>query len=178
MRKAQLEIMGLAIIVIIIIFGILVSLMFFKPKESTLKTDVTDSTLASNMLSMILRTTLDCKDIDLESLLQDCAEGVSNKEYCGDNDPFDRDPCGKVFKIINESILTKTLDVWKKQYTFRATVLGAPNRQLTEITNTPIVNGKASCGTSSKKYTSIIFKAQPLALKDGRTMEISLDICR
>jgi len=51
-------------------------------------------------------------------------------------------------------------------------VLGSPNTQLTEISNT------AGCGTGSKKYASIISKAQPIALKDGRTMEISLDICR
>ena len=173
MRKAQMEIMGLAIIVVIIIFGILLSLIFFKPADSSLKTDVTDSTLASNMLSMILKTTLDCKDLELESLLQDCAEGASNKEYCNVND---RDPCAKVEGIIRDDLLKKTLDVWKKQYTFRAAVIGSGG--LMDITNTPIVNGKPSCDIGSKKYPSIISEAYRIPLKDGRTMEITMVICR
>jgi hypothetical protein len=177
-KRSQMEIMGLAIIVIIIIFGVLLSLIFFKPQDSSLKTDITDSTLASNTLNVILKTTLDCKDIELKNLLQDCAEDVRNKEYCNSTDKL---PCAKVEKIINESILKNTLVVWKKQYTFRATVLETPpnpSTQLMQITNTAVVNGKAACYLGSKKYTTVISESYPIPLKDGKTMEITLDICR
>lgn len=174
MRKGQLEIMGLAIIIVIIIFGILLSLIFLRPKESSLKPDLTDSTLASNMIDVILKTTLDCKDIELKSLLQDCAEGVVNKEYCS---ATDKDSCGKVTRIINESILQKTLDIWKKKYTFRASVIGG-QEDLIEITNTPIVNGKIACDQDSQKYLTIISESYHLPLGNGKTMEITLYICR
>jgi len=173
-RKSQMEIMGLAIIVVIIIFGILLSLMFLKPRDSSIKLDLTDSTLASNMLNVILKTTLYCKDIELKNLLQDCAEGSKNKVYC--NSSENNDPCFMVKGIINESILTKTLDVWKKQYTFRAKVIGGD--ELMMITNTAIAGGKASCDKSSRKYASIISESYPVPLRDGKTMEITLDICR
>jgi hypothetical protein len=177
-RKGQFEIMGLAIIVVIIAFAVLLSLRFIKPSQTTdLKKDVTDSTLASNMLNVILKTTLECKDIDLKSLLQDCAEGVKNKEYCK---PGDNDPCGKVKAIINESILRKTLDVWKKDYTFRATVIGASQPIFPAITNTPILASGPTCDLKQlgKKYTSVISESFPIPLKNGRLMEISLSICR
>jgi hypothetical protein len=177
-RKGQFEIMGLAIIVVIIAFAILLSLRFLKPSETTdLKKDITDSTLASNMLNVILKTTLKCKDIDLKSLLQDCAEGVKNKEYCA---PGDNDPCGKVKGIINDSILRKTLDVWKKDYTFKATVVGASEPIFPIITNTPTLASGPTCDKKQlgKKYTSVISESFPIPLKNGRLMEISLDICR
>jgi hypothetical protein len=177
-RKGQFEIMGLAIIVVIIAFAILLSLRFIKPSETAdLKKDVTDSTLASNMLNVILKTTLKCKDIDLKSLLQDCAEGVRNKEYCA---PGDNEPCGKVMAIINESILRKTLDVWKKEYTFRASVVGASQPIFPPITNTAILASGPTCDKKQlgKKYMSVISESFPIPLKNGRLMEISLDICR
>jgi hypothetical protein len=177
-RRGQFEIMGLAIIVVIIAFAILLSLRFIKPSQTTdLKKDVTDSTLASNTLTVILKTTLDCKDIDLKSLLQDCAEGVTNKEYCT---PDDNDPCGKVKDIINKSILQKTLDVWKKDYTFSATVVGASQPIFPPITNTPILASGPTCGITQlgKRYTSVISELFPVSLKNGRLMEISLSICR
>jgi hypothetical protein len=172
MRKSQTEIMGLAIIFVIIIFGIMISLIFLRPKESS-EPDIEDSTLASNMLNVILKTTLDCKDIELKNLLQDCAEGTQNREYCGAND---NKPCEKVTKIINESLLQKTLGEWNKKYTFQAEVIGGS--ELITITNTPMLGTQPACNRDTARYENVIYEAYPVPLKNGRTMEISLVICR
>lgn len=172
MRKSQTEIMGLAIIFVIIIFGILLSMVLLKPKESV-RPDIMDSTLASNMLNVILKTTLECKDIDLKTLLQDCAEGTTNKAYCSPTDIY---PCPKVTKIINESLLQKTLDVWKKEYTFQAKVIGY-DEDLITITNTEMIGDTPKCYQDTTRYDTVIYESYPVPLRDGKTMEITLSIC-
>lgn len=172
MKKSQTEIMGLAIIVVIIIFGVLLALIFFKPSQS-IKADITDSTLASSMLTVIAETTLDCKQTELISLLQDCAENVENKQYCN---AADTDACGKVIGIINESILQKTLEVWNKKYSFIAEVEGED--PFIVLTNTKIIDEEPACMFGSENYENIIYESNQYMLNTGDKMEISISICK
>ncbi len=168
-RKSQMEVMGLAIIVVIVIIGILLSLRFMKSSTvDETESDFTDSTLASNMLNVMLKTDLDCsgKDLEMSNLLQDCAEDVKNKDYCyvGDSDP-----CAKAQGII-EFLLEETLVEMKKDYYFEAKLYDDVKISLpAEPTCTSESVGKA--------YSTRISESYPLPTKKG-TMEISLAICR
>lgn len=73
-NKTQMEIMGLAIIVILVAMAMLFVVQFIVLKEPTeLKKTYTYSELAANTLNAMLKTTTACKDQDITRLLQDCA---------------------------------------------------------------------------------------------------------
>ena len=161
-KKAQMEIMGLAIIILLTAIGLLFAFKFMatKPKNE-LRQDFVDTKLASNMLNVILKTTLDCKDIEIKNLYQDCAEGIANIDYCGTNDP-----CNKASEVV-EDILDNTLKKWERSYHFTAT-LGS-NPPVTDISNKDCT--KENIGTSLESET------YPIPTDRG-TMLIRLDICR
>ncbi len=82
MKKAQMEIMGLAIIVILLSLGLLFVIRFvvLKPTED-MKQNYETSELAANFLNALLDTHApNCHDIKFSALYQDC---VNNKAYGG-----------------------------------------------------------------------------------------------
>ena len=115
------------------------------------------------MLNVILKTTLDCKDIEIKNLYQDCAEGITNIDYCGDNDP-----CHKA-SVVVEDILNKTLKKWKKSYTFNASIGGSVKTLISNKDCTPAAIGI--------KYAFLESETYPIPTDKG-TMLIKLDICR
>jgi hypothetical protein len=73
-KKSQFEILGLAIVIILITLGILFVIRFVVLKEpSKLRYDYTRTEMASNMLNTLLRTDTDCKRKSMTELFQDCA---------------------------------------------------------------------------------------------------------
>ncbi len=111
-RKAQMEIMGLAIIFILVIFGVLFAVRFVITKpQSDVRKEYQQSILAAAMLSGIRGTTSDCKGVTVEQLLQDCA--AEKKLSC----PPNLDSCQKAKNVI-EILLRETLYEWKKAYNF------------------------------------------------------------
>lgn len=109
--KGQMEIMGLAIIVILVILGVLfaVSIMLKPPSET--ERVVRESTIANNFISTYLDTVTDCFDSSMRDLLKDCALGAAIQ--CPDG----RDSCGKV-DLVTNAVLDSTLNTWKKKYRF------------------------------------------------------------
>lgn len=164
MKKAQTEIMGLAIIILFIMLGLLFvfRLMNANPSDN-LRTEYVDSKMASNVLTVILKTTLECKNLDVKSLYQDCAEGVNYLDYCGETNP-----CIKAKSIV-EQILDNTLKKWERPYRFTATIGGT---EKTLITN--LGCNETNIGTRYRKLES---KTYPIPTDVG-TMLIKLDICR
>ncbi|MBI4439386.1 hypothetical protein HY638_00270 [Candidatus Woesearchaeota archaeon] len=79
MKKSQMEIMGLTIIVVILAFVMLFVVSFvMKPSEDT-KTDKIQAKLASSVMSTLLKTTaVDCKKFTLGELVKDCREGMGS----------------------------------------------------------------------------------------------------
>lgn len=110
-RKAQMEILGLMIVIILIIMGILFAVRFVitKPASET-KQEYTRSQLTSNFgIALLQATTEDCRGIDMTELLTDCSE-------------FESITCGngkRSCDYANESILyilENTLDPWRVKY--------------------------------------------------------------
>lgn len=163
-KKSQAEIMGLALVIMLIVVGIVFVFKFMDTgSEDSLRQDFVDSKLASNMINVILKTTLDCKNIEIKNLYQDCARGVSHLDYCGEPNP-----CVKAELVVQE-ILNKTLDKWKRNYRFTATING--------VVKTEIANNDCHPENIGTKYRKLESETYPIPTDEG-TMMIRLDICR
>ena len=104
MKKAQTEIMGLAIVVILIIIGMTFVIRFMLAKEPVdIKAEFTRAEIASNTLNTLLKTvSKDCNGLSMTELLQDC--GQSQSIFCNG-----QRSCIYVEEATQE-IFSKTLD--------------------------------------------------------------------
>ena len=105
MRKAQTEIMGLAIIIILIIVAVAFLIrfnMFQDPPDP--KKRFTQAELASNTLNTFLETTAKDCELSMSELLQNCGEG-GGITCNGDTS------CDYVEETAKK-IFLKTLDLW------------------------------------------------------------------
>jgi hypothetical protein len=116
-KKGQMEIMGLAIVVVLLVLGMLFAVRFILFKEApTYRKEYTETQLAANMLNTILNTNvdIDCSNIAIGELLQDASK-VNPDITCINGDPSD--------VYVNNSIhdlLTGINLTLKKDYYFKA----------------------------------------------------------
>ena len=82
-KRAQTEILGLAIIVVFIAIGMLFVIKFSlnKPDEST-REQFIRSELAANILNSMVDAHTSCRNLDFAALLKDCAENNPGKIRC------------------------------------------------------------------------------------------------
>ncbi|MBR9706308.1 hypothetical protein GOV14_04685 [Candidatus Pacearchaeota archaeon] len=140
-KKGQMEIMGLAIVIMLLIVGMLFVVRFVITKEPEgYKKEFTQSQLASNMLNTLLKTNTDCPDLTITELLQDCGHNPDNPAItCSNNGK-------KSCQFVEDTakyIFNQTLDEWNINYHFTVYFeednpiieLGStcPNDQKTEI---------------------------------------------
>ncbi len=117
MRKmAQMEILGLAIVVVLLTLVALISLRFFATKQpSTIRKEFVESALAESFLNTLMKTSTGCKKTDFEELLQDCA--TMNAIQCGNEDS-----CSYAKENITV-ILEDSLGEQQKYYNFSVNTL-------------------------------------------------------
>ena len=158
-KKSQMEILGLAIVVVILLVGIAIFAKIRQNKQPDSRNDFISSELASNMINTFLKTSAkDCSQLTMSELLYDCARGT--ELIC--NDAANSNSCDYV-KLTADDIFQKTFDKWKIKYEFLA---------YTDI-NSPLV--KVNSGEPCKgEKTSKTF---PLPVVTGN-MFVKLDICR
>lgn len=152
-KKAQMEIMGLALIIVLLTLGILFVVQFMVPKEEerSIAQSYAETQLAANILNSILKSTAeDCNNQVLTTLFQDCASGASI--VCNDG----TSSCYYINKTV-EYILNETLVVWNKDFWFTAS-------------KTPVVFGESCRG--ERESTQIPIQT------DAGTMIVRVDICR
>jgi PDZ domain-containing secreted protein len=152
-RKAQVEIMGLVIIVVLILLGVLFAVQFvLKRPGSTLAQEVEESQLASNMLNTLLGITTSCHDATVAQLLQDCA--VTSRLRCPQSS------CVYAQSVIKQ-IFDETLNAWNREYYF-------------SVSGSATVNSIGLGEACKGEYES---KSRPLPTAGGGTITLKLDLC-
>ena len=112
MKKAQIEIVGLVIIIILIIIGMAFVFGFITDHGSVeYKKQFTQTEIASNTLSTFLRTTSGCKELSMTELLQDCSQ--NQIVVCSE-----QNSCEYV-TAATEQIFDDTLEKWNIDYEFK-----------------------------------------------------------
>lgn len=172
-KRGQLEMIGLAIVVILLTLGLLFVLKFIVLKKpSTLRQEVTESQMASNLIGSMLKTTTHCKEMTIGELIQDCGNwyDVEAKQVV-----CDKDIQGNVLtsgqriscKFLNETlevILAGTIQKQRRNFDFRIFRNKDEYGWITRY-NQSACNGPKE----SKRY--------PLPLEAG-TVWVKFDICR
>jgi len=154
-KKCQMEILGLAIVVVLILVAVIFVIRFLVVKApSDYRKGFISDELASNTLNTFIDTTAkECYYLTMSQLLQDCAEPKSIT--CGN----EKDSCEYVKSTAND-IFKDTLDKWNIKYEFSAYI----------VEKSPLFKIGQSC-TSEKK--SKIF---PIPIS-STSMYTKLDIC-
>ena len=110
-KRSQMEIMGLAIIMILVMLGVLFAIRFVLKKPDTdIRKSYLESQQASNMINAMLGTTTDCHDTTIKELLQDCAVTAS----------IDCDGASSCDYVDNAfaTIFAETFISWKREFRF------------------------------------------------------------
>ena len=163
MKKAQTEILGLAVVVVLIIIATVLVAKFGFRKTTDIRTDFVNSEEASNILNTFLKTSASqCSQLTMTELLQDCTQ--SNGLVCSNG----QDSCSFVQSTATK-ILSGTLDAEKKKYEF----IVCSNFNVKEIKcydSTPMVKVGNECAGQKK------LKIFPIPINSG-TIYTKLEIC-
>ena len=106
-KKSQMEIMGLALVVILISLGLLFAIKFsaMKPATSGARKTYIKTIKAANMLNTLLKVDTGCAGASVTQLIQDCADTNPQLDCSGDNS------CTYVKDTI-EYIFDNSLEEW------------------------------------------------------------------
>ena len=154
-KKSQMEILGLAIVVVLVLVATIFVVRFLVIKGPTdYRKSFVTSELATNMLSTFLRTSAkDCSQLTMTELMQDCSQ---SKSITCDNG---EDSC-KFIDSTARKVFSATFDKWSMQYEFLA---------YTDISSPLIKIGK-QCQASKRS------KVFPIPINTA-TMYAQIDIC-
>lgn len=154
-KKAQMEVLGLAVIVILMSLGMLfiVKFVILDPSTNT-KASYTHTQMASNTLNSLLKTTTPCQGTDVTVLLKDYV--TSARIQC------ENGTSGEQLEEIFDTVFNQTLDTWKKNYLF--TVYMGDDYYF--------INENGNCTGLTQKQSETF----PLPTERG-TLFLTLDIC-
>ncbi|NOZ80662.1 MAG: hypothetical protein GXP63_03220 [DPANN group archaeon] len=170
MKKAQMEMMGLVIIVILITMIFLFVVKFDISKEpATQRKDFIHSELAANTLNAILKMDSRCDKLSMTELFQDCGRGApmvgKTKVQC-DNTGSPQDSCLAINSTVL-AILNQTLFMQQISYNFTVKSTTEPDQNYLTLSQ---VHRGDSCSKSRKT------EVYPIPL-DPKTMFVRLEIC-
>lgn len=154
--KAQMESLGLVVIVLLLVVGILfvVTFVILKPSSDT-SAKVEAGVLATSTLNSILYTTTPCREQNIQELLIDCA-GFNNIRCA------DMSSC-QYAELMTDDLLNKTLGFQGRQHYF-----------IVEKDTGEIVIPAIGEACPRERERAI----QPLSTGFGTDITITLDVCR
>lgn len=117
MRRAQIEMMGLVMVVILVTIGLFFSVAFQKPKAEKQPLAVySDEQLATNYLIILLETHIEGYSLKAHDLAVDCVRdhATGSPKYSFGS----LGPCEKL-RSVTETIVADTLDQWGYNYQLR-----------------------------------------------------------
>lgn len=155
-KNAQMEIVGLAFIVILVSLVLLFALQYsFKETPKTVQ-KTKEKIIAENFISAMLKTNTQCHERKMGELIQDCAlvrtincDGKTTCEYA---------------KTTIGQLLQNTLKKWNKQYRF--VIDGAENLNQIKFESSP-----SACKGQKQAVVA------PFTITAGFDVTIKLDIC-
>lgn len=153
-----MEIMGLAIVVVIILIGTVIAVRFLASKKpDNPRANFVSAELASNTINTFLKTTaIECSKAKMEELIQDCAQGT--ERICSNG----KGACEFARNTADE-IFTKTFKKWKTKYKFLIYV----------DPGSPFVDLESDCTAQQEKVSETFFVPVTAA-----TVSVKLDICK
>ncbi|MBU0980829.1 MAG: hypothetical protein KJ709_08550 [Nanoarchaeota archaeon] len=161
--KAQMEILGLAFVIMFIAVGMLFVIKFVLMPSESPRQDFTRTQLAYNTINALLHTDSECAGMSFRDLLIACADG--SEVTCGDTlDPV----CTYAANTIKDPILTSTLDAWEFEYEFDAYTIDSVSSDEISIFSNPLSNGECD------EWKSARF---PLQTQTAGTMFVELKMC-
>lgn len=117
-NRGQMEIMGLAIIVVLITLGVLFAITTLGGEEAQPEKEFEQQNLAAGFLNTFLGTNTECVNATIRDLIRDCAQRGSLK--CSpESDPKGKDRELGSCLFVNEIaqvIFNRTLDVRRSKY--------------------------------------------------------------
>ncbi len=176
--KAQMEILGLSIVVLLLILGMVFVIKFVGMSDTgSIRREVAESQTASNYIATYLDTTVkECRDLTIKELLIDCAEGGASLPD-GGTIVCPTTPQRKSCSMANHTagyIFSKTFDVWRTRYYFSSFVQNRnPFIELSFPRDDPATASIESVTKCKGTYRS---KDYPLSTDSG-TLHIRLDLC-
>jgi hypothetical protein len=183
-KSAQMEMIGLVVIVILITLGMLF-LAIFSLKDSQEEKIFTRGLLASSTMSAILKTSirLEAQCLRTETplelggeILEDCANNYQTRGNLAACEPFCKYRCDNKHScdFLEEEIrvlLDNTLGAWHKKYEFRSTLISQVGNQLEE----PLITiNEGECVNADAVDSS---KPFPLPLEGFGLIESELKLC-
>lgn len=178
MAKGQAEILGIAIVVVLVVLGFLFLLRFATPGEAAvLKQRLGRAQLANNMLSAMLKTSdIACdpfKKPKIEELLIDCAENKRDDQFlgsvpCGIPPTSPTLSCQYVKEVIRDKIFQKTLEQWKLGYEFSA----RSGKELFVLKKSPTGRINEGCPVTMESDSQTYLLPTTLGM-----LEVTLKIC-
>lgn len=172
-KKSQTEIMGLAIVVILIAFGIVFMMKYMATKKPVeYQKEYSQAELASNIINALLKTTTeDCLELSFADLYKDCGENPNGGsiDCSGGTTP---DSCS-YSRTQTEIVLINTLGAWGMNYEFIAYLDEADPLDFSIWGSGISIKSISGCpGEKKSKRYSI-----PAPNTPDQTVYIKLDIC-
>tara|TARA_Y100000310_G_C20661052_1_gene804829 strand:+ start:1286 stop:1807 length:522 start_codon:yes stop_codon:yes gene_type:complete len=168
-RKAQTEILGLAIIILLILVAtVFVAKFFLNSDRESSRSSVVASELASDLIKSVLNTDSSCRNLKYSAIFRSCSESRSLPAPCTPSDP-----CQYLNSKLNEELLKETFDEWKIKYQlklYNGEVL--PQNHIPEL-NIQSFDCDSPSSSNPKESTYSLSKARSTG-----TLNIRLILCQ
>ena len=161
-RRAQTEIFGLVIIVILLAIGLLFAVVILTKTPTREVQKVKESVQAANFLNTMMGTTsIGCGKRSVRELLQDCA--LANKEWVGAAICENGITTCELMRDMISTMLNQTLGEWGKKYQFY--INGTEAVEQISITT-------GDCTGEREGHT------RPEKIRPGLDVSVTLHICQ
>jgi len=174
LKKSQMEIMGLAIIIVLLMIGMLFYVRYSMSQEprTLKKTFKEKETIANFVNALRLTTVTECNNALMEQLLIDCAN--DHLITIGCSVPM-TDCTTELKNFIEQRFLPATLKKWNIAYTLNFS--DANGGELFVLYHNDSQSQRCSQSNIGRKYTKMERDQKPIPLGNGNNMFIDIMIC-
>jgi hypothetical protein len=109
-KTAQMEILGIAVVVVLLLVGLMFMLVFMNSSGTTsVAVDVARAQIGANTINTLMKTTTPCKKLQMSELIRDCIDTEGTNIDC-----FGKDSCtyvkDQIMPILRETLYDKGIE--------------------------------------------------------------------